>query len=183
MQHVPSLEAADTLCDLSRPVTLMGFCSGCPSNIHMLGRVGKAWRCRSAWVAPCLIFWQYHSPVQYIQVSLGTVWGIHKNLPCNWFAGIGIVERVVLLGTPQNLDTARWESVRKVMPSHAQWHKRLLDCTEIRAASFTLCSVYFRWWQGGLSTASPRTIGSLGWFIEPSNCESLHQWCEREICL
>jgi len=33
--------------------------------------------------------------------------------------GIGIVERVVLLGTPQTLDKDRWESVRKVRIAHA----------------------------------------------------------------
>ena len=33
-------------------------------------------------------------------------------------SGIGIVERVIVLGIPQTLDKAKWESVRKVMIFH-----------------------------------------------------------------
>jgi len=37
-------------------------------------------------------------------------------------AGIGIVERVVILGTPQTMDKAKWESVRKVVIFHLTSH-------------------------------------------------------------
>ncbi|KAG0576997.1 hypothetical protein KC19_5G124200 [Ceratodon purpureus] len=60
---------------------------------------------------------QGHRPVTLTGFALGArvIFTCLEELAKHGDAGIGIVERVVLLGTPQNLDTTRWESVRKVV--------------------------------------------------------------------
>lgn len=56
-------------------------------------------------------------PVTLMGYALGArvIFTCLEELAKHGDAGIGIVERVVLLGTPQNLDKTRWESVRKVV--------------------------------------------------------------------